>query len=97
MKTIKKVEIITDSIVLEKITTLLEKLGVGYTVIPEVFGKGSREKRFDDDVTDTFRNIMVIVCCDEPQSKKISEDVEKIILNRGGIVLIYDVNLIYHG
>ncbi|MBM4175570.1 MAG: transcriptional regulator [Ignavibacteria bacterium] len=97
MKTLKKVEIITDSIVLEKITSLLEKLEVGYTVIPEVFGKGSREKRFDDDVTDTFRNIMVIICCDEPTAVKISEGVEKIILDRGGIVLIYDVDMIYHG
>ncbi len=97
MKTLKKVEIITDSIVLEKITELLEKFGVGYSVIPEVFGKGSREKRFDDDVTDTFRNVMVIICCDEQTAIKICKDVEKIILGRGGIVLISDIEMIYHG
>jgi nitrogen regulatory protein PII len=94
---LKKVVIITESILKDKILDHITSMGAkGYT-IDTVCGKGERGIRGDDmpPLGDFLRNIKVEVLTTEEIAEKIAISViEKFFKNYAGIVYMHDVSVI---
>ena len=74
MEPMKKVEVVVDSVYLNRVLDILERQGVsGYTVIRDVLGKGERGIMAGDELTDVFKNSYVFTVCSEEIAKSIAE------------------------
>lgn len=97
MKPIKKIEIVTDALELQKVVKLLEESGLsGYTVIREVTGKGGRGVRADDELTGVFKNSYVLTACEEEHVSRVVEAIRPVLKRFGGICLVSDAQWIIH-
>ncbi|MCF8260985.1 MAG: hypothetical protein K9J12_09440 [Melioribacteraceae bacterium] len=97
MKQVKKIEIIADSLEINKILAKLEANGVtGYTVIKDVIGKGERGVRGGDGLSDVLKNSLIITVCEPGQVKAISEAVQPELKKFGGVCLISDAQWLDH-
>ncbi|MEO0144702.1 MAG: P-II family nitrogen regulator [candidate division WOR-3 bacterium] len=93
----KKVELVIDSVHLNKVIEILEKLGVsGYTIIRDVLGKGERGIMAGDELTDVFKNSYIFIVCSDEIAKKITEEIKPILKKIGGICIISDVLWLVH-
>ena len=94
----KKVVIITEAIILNKVIKVVEDAGAsGYTII-NVTGKGARGVRSDQDsFMNIFKNLMIEVITDEEIARKIAEEVTtKFHKHYAGIVYLEDVVMMSH-
>ncbi|RMH80292.1 MAG: transcriptional regulator [Acidobacteria bacterium] len=97
MERMKKVEIVVESIHLNKVLEILERVGVsGYTVIRDVLGKGERGIMAGDELTDVFKNSYVFAVCSEDMADKIAESIKPILKKLGGVCLMSDVMWVKH-
>lgn len=97
MQAVKRVEIVTDTIELDRVLELLEKAGVsGYTVIRNAEGKGHRGVRSGDDVTRVFQNSYVLTACTAEQVEKIVEAIRPVLKRVGGVCLVSDALWVLH-
>ena len=97
MKSVQKLEIITEKRSIEQIIDIIEKHGVtGYTVIGDVTGKGKRGIKHGDDLNDVFKNTMIITICNEEQVKTIVADMKIFLQRISGICVVSDVNYVLH-
>lgn len=97
MQAVKRVEIVTDTIELDRVLDLLEKAGVsGYTVIRNAEGKGHRGVRSGDDVTRVFQNSYVLTACTAEQVEKIVEAIRPVLKRVGGVCLVSDALWVLH-
>lgn len=97
MRAMKKVEVVIDSIHLNKVLEIFEKAGVsGYTVVRDVLGKGERGTMAGDELTDVFKNSYVFTVCSEEMAQKIAEDIKPLLKKVGGVCLISDVLWVSH-
>ena len=97
MQAVKRVEIVIDTIELERVLTLLEKVGVsGYTVIRDAEGKGHRGVRSGDDVTRVFQNSYVLTACSEEQVRQVVTALRPVLKRVGGVCLVSDALWVMH-
>lgn len=97
MKSVKKIEIVIDSVELPKVLRALDEQGVsGYTVMGNVTGKGERGARTGDDLTDVFRNSYVMTTCPEEKLAQLVEAVRPLLGRYGGVCLVSDAQWIIH-
>ncbi len=97
MQPIKRVEIIIDSVEIEKLKTLLDKKGVnGYTIIKNITGKGDRGVKSGDGLTDVFNNVYVLIACTDKEMDLFVDDLRKLLKKFGGICLVSDAIWIKH-
>ena len=97
MQAAKRVEIICDTVEVKNVVKLLEVIGVsGYTIIRDVVGKGGRGSRRGDDLTDVFKNSMIITVCNAEQIPAVVDAIRPVIKRFGGICLISDVHFVIH-
>lgn len=97
MKSVKKIEIVIDSVELPKVLRALDEQEVtGYTVIGDVTGKGERGERTGDDLTDVFRNSYVMTTCPEERLAQIVKVVRPLLERYGGVCLVSDAQWIIH-
>ncbi|MBM4264906.1 MAG: transcriptional regulator [Deltaproteobacteria bacterium] len=97
MEAAKKVEIICDSVEVKNVIEILEKAGVtGYTIIPDVIGKGERGMRRGDDVTGVFNNSMIITACNPALIPQIVDTIRPVLKRIGGVCLISDTQYVIH-
>jgi len=93
----KRVEIICDTVEVKNVVEILEGIGVtGYTIIRDVVGKGGRGMRRGDDLTDVFKNSMILTVCDDKQIPEVVEAIRPILKKFGGICLISDTHFVIH-
>jgi len=91
----KKVEIVVEAPRVHRIIELLDRVGAkGYTVVPNVSGKGHRGVRSEGDIFDVFRNVLVIVVATEPVARRIMEESQKVLENYAGVVYMSDVEVV---
>lgn len=93
---LKKVVIITETIIQDKIIDHITSMGAkGYT-IDNVFGKGERGMRdYDTLWGDFFRNIKVeVLTTNDIAEKIILSVVEKFFKNYAGIIYMHDVEVV---
>ena len=97
MKTVKRIEIIIETIEFPHILKLLEGLGiVGYTVIHHVVGQGHRGSRPADQPTDALSNSYILVVCEPSSAKSVAETLRPILRKYGGLCLMSDVESVIH-
>lgn len=97
MQAVKKVEIITNSLELEQVLRILEKIGVsGYTVIKDVTGKGDRGRVFDDLETPALTNGYIMTICTEKQEQEVVEALRPILKKYGGVCIVSDAKGVIH-
>ncbi len=97
MRPIKRVEIITDALEIERVAQLLEQHGVtGYTIIRDVIGKGERGIRRGDELSGVFKNSYLLTTCEPEQLPAIVEAVRLILQQRGGVCLVSDAMWVKH-
>ncbi|MFN4012526.1 MAG: P-II family nitrogen regulator [Aquificaceae bacterium] len=97
MEAMKKVEIVVDSVFLNRVLEVLEKAGVsGYTVIKDALGKGERGIMAGDELTDVFKNSYIFTVCTKEVADKIVQDVSPILKRAGGICILSDVLWLSH-
>lgn len=91
----KKVEIIVEASRARAIIQTIEAVGAkGYTVVPNVSGKGNRGIRDEAHLSDVFRNVMIIVIASEEIVYRIVEQSQPLLENYAGIVVVSDVSVI---
>jgi nitrogen regulatory protein PII len=97
MQTVKKLEIITNSLEMNRVLELLEKLGIsGYSVIKDVSGFGARGRVIDDLENGAFSNDYVLSVCTAEQEQAVVEAIRPILKKYGGICLVSDAKWIVH-
>lgn len=91
MHPVKRIEIISTEIEMDKILDILDKLEVpGYTFIPNVQGKSRRGTVDDDLVMSKLGNAYVICCCPPELVKPIVEKIKPLLNKFGGVCYISD-------
>lgn len=91
----KKLEVVVDSLHLNKILELFDKEGAsGYSVIKDVLGKGERGLMSGDELTDVFKNSYVFTICSDDLAQEISQKLEPLLKKYGGVCIISDVQAI---
>ena len=64
MQSVKRIEIITDTLEMREVCRVLDEIGVsGYYVIRDVTGRGERGVQSGDDLTDVFKNSLLLTAC----------------------------------
>lgn len=97
MESVKRVEIITNTLEFEQVLKILDKVGVsGYTIIKDVIGKGDRGRVFDDLETEALTNGYVMTICTEEQEYKVVEAIRPILKKFGGVCIVTDAKWIVH-
>lgn len=97
MKSVKRIEIVVDSVELKRLTDLLEKAQLkGYTVIKDVLGRGIHGLRDGGDLTDVLTNIYVLIACNEDEVQPLIEQLRPILTRFGGICLVSDAQWLIH-
>ncbi|MBP9616204.1 hypothetical protein AACT_0567 [Arcobacter acticola] len=93
MKNMKKIEIIIESIYLNRLIELFDRKEItGYTIIRDVEGKGITGIKSADEITDVFSNNYVFTVCDEDKLMNIVEDIRRFIKKYGGRCIVSDVS-----
>jgi nitrogen regulatory protein PII len=93
MKKMKKIEIILESLYLNRLIELFDKKEItGYTIIRDVEGKGITGIKSADELTDVFKNNYVFTVCDEDKLMSIVEDIRTFIKRYGGRCIVSDVS-----
>lgn len=97
MESVRKIEIITNSVELGKVLAILDKVGVsGYSVIRDVIGKGDRGRADDDIEMTILSNVYVMSACTEEQERKVVEAIRPLLRKFGGLCLVSDAISIKH-
>lgn len=97
MEKAKRVEIITGAYDMREVIRLIEKAGaLGYTLIPEVRGKGERGDRNADGLTEAFKNSMLIWVCSEQEWDDLREPLRLFVQRVGGMVIVNDCTILRH-
>jgi len=91
----KEDEIVVEAARARAIIEMIEKAGAkGYSVVSNVSGKGNRGIRDEADLSDVFRNILIIVVAAEDIAARIVEASQSLLENYAGIVVMSDVEVI---
>jgi len=97
MQTIKRVEIVTDSLEMQEVIEMLESIGItGYTLIKDVLGKGERGIQSGDELTGVFKNSLLLVACAAGEVPGLVEAIRPMLKKRGGICLVSDAQWVMH-
>ena len=97
MQSAKRIEIITSSVEMQKVCDMLETLGVdGYTIVPNVSGRGDRGIQSGDELTGVFSNSLLVTACLPERLEAIVEAVRPILKRRGGVCLVTDAMWVIH-
>jgi nitrogen regulatory protein PII len=91
MIAVKRLEIVTAAVQVDRVCEQLDQLGApGYTVIRQVEGMGHRGRCRGDELTGVFQNSLVMVCCEESLALRIVEAVRPTLRDFGGICVVTD-------
>jgi nitrogen regulatory protein PII len=97
MQTVKKVEIVINSLYTESALKILETLKVsGYTVIEDTSGKGDRGVSCSDLDCVFSSHYILTVCTDEQQLNMLLEKLTPLLKKVGGICLVSEAHWISH-
>ncbi|BAY28009.1 nitrogen regulatory protein P-II [Calothrix sp. NIES-2100] len=97
MESVKRLEIITNSLEIPQVIKILDKIGVsGYTIIKDVTGKGDRGSIIDDLEIQALTNAYVLSICTEEQEYQVVDAITPILKKFGGVCIVSDAKWIAH-
>jgi nitrogen regulatory protein PII len=93
---IKRVEIIIEALQLHRVIALVERAGAaGYTVIPQIRGKGHRGVQADLGFSDVLKNVMIIVIAPSSVAEQIARTVGQLFERHAGLLTVTAVESCY--
>ena len=91
----KRIDIVVEAARGRGIIEMIEAGGArGYTIVPDVSGRGNRGVRDEAHLSDVFRNMLIIVITAEEIANRIVEQSQPLLENYAGIVVVSDVEVI---
>jgi nitrogen regulatory protein PII len=91
----RKVEIVVERARAPAILDRIEKLGAtGYTVVPDVAGKGRHGLRGASEVLDVNRSVLIIVIAAEETAQRIVAESQELLRNYTGVIWWSDVEVV---
>lgn len=93
----KRLDVVIDAAAVPRVTALAEAAGAkGYTVLPNVTGKGHRGIRRGHDLFAEGENAMVIIIAREEVVAAILRDLAPLLDEHAGVATVADV-MVLHG
>jgi len=97
MKLVKRIDIVINAVEREHLYKLLKKLEMNnYTLFEEVKGRGDRGWQDGAGLTDSFKNICVMLACSQEDFDKMQEPLREFLRKVGGICLVSDAQWLNH-
>ena len=97
MQDTQRIEVVIDSLHVDRVVELLRGAGVaGYTVIRNASGWGDRGARVPDGVSGVFENCVVLCACDVERWEAVAEDLRGLLKRFGGVALVSQAQLMRH-
>jgi len=91
----KKIEIVVEAARAKAMIATIERAGAkGYTIVPEVSGKGNRGVRDEAVLSDVFRNVLIVVIAAEEVATRIVEASNAVLEHYAGIIVVSDVEVV---
>ncbi|MCK9279550.1 MAG: hypothetical protein M0P71_02920 [Melioribacteraceae bacterium] len=91
----KKLEIVIENIELDNLCRILDKANAsGYTIIPEVTGKGTLGKKIAFGLSDIIKYAMIIIIESDEKTKEILERIKPLMKTYSGIAFISETEII---
>lgn len=91
----KKVEIVVERARAPAVLERIEALGAkGYTMIPDVIGKGRHGLRGSSEVLDVNRSVLIIAIAGEETAARIVEESQALLRNYTGVIWVSDVDVV---
>ncbi|MEW6652868.1 MAG: DUF190 domain-containing protein [Bacteroidota bacterium] len=88
----KKLEIIIESVELNNLTTIIEKIGVsGYTLIKDVAGMGKHGKSVSTSLVDVGEYYLLIIVDNDSIINQVIEKIKPLFKNYSGVMFLSDV------
>ena len=93
----KKVEIIIESIYLNRLLDLFMENGVtGYTIIRDIEGYGGHGLKTADEANDLLSNNYIFTVCEEEKIENMIEKIRSFINKYGGKCILSDTQVLLH-
>ena len=98
MKPCIRLEIIIEAALSRKLIEILETADApGFTMFPELRGKGDRGVRWADEPSRDSSNCMFLIACDEDAVvEDILEKIRPLLTSSGGVCLVSEANWLRH-
>ncbi|RXK12825.1 transcriptional regulator [Halarcobacter mediterraneus] len=91
MENMKKVEIIIESVYINRLLDLFKNYEInGYTIIRDIEGCGGHGLRTADEVTDVFSNNYIFTVCTDSKFEEIKEEIRAFTKKYGGKCIVSD-------
>lgn len=95
MNNMKKIEIIVESVYVNRLLKLLKEKDInGYTIIDDVKGSGGHGLKTADDVSNILSNSYVFTVCEEEKYENLKDFIIRFIKKHGGKCIVSDVTLL---
>ena len=95
MKSMKKVEIITEAVYVNKVLEIFTKHNIsGCTIIKDIEGYGAHGFKTANDVSDMLSNKYIFTVCEEGQYQEMVKDIRSFLKKYGGKCILSDVMLL---
>ena len=95
MKNMKKVELIIETVYIQRLIKLFKKHDIGgYTIIKDVEGYGGHGLKTTDDVTDVLSNVYVFTVCEAKTYEGMDKEIRTFLHTYGGKCILSDVMLL---
>ena len=95
MKAMKKVEVIVESVYLNRLLEMFKAKGVeNYTLMKDVEGRGGHGLKLADDITDVCSNDYFFTLVEEEKFLGLKEEIRTFVKRYGGKCIISDVMVI---
>ncbi len=89
---VKRVEIILEAVALPEALEVISRAGAtGYTIIPQVHGKGRRGVRSDLGFSEVMRNAMIIVVAPAGVAESVAAGVGRLLEEYAGLLTVVTV------
>jgi len=93
----KKVEVIIESIYVNRLIELFKESGVtGYTIIRNIEGYGGHGLKTADEANDLLSNNYIFTVCEEEKFEKMIEKIRAFIDRYGGKCIVSDSLVLLH-
>ena len=97
MKKMKKVEVIIESIYVNRLIELFNEYEVtGYTIIRDIEGAGGHGLKTADEANDILSNTYVFTLCQEEKFNRMIEKIRAFIDKYGGKCIVLDAQVLLH-
>lgn len=97
MKTVKRLELVIDSLHAESVLDALRAEGVdGYTVIRNASGWGDRGERTPDGISGVFENCVILCAVSPEKIDAITARLRPLFRRHGGVGLLSDAQWMLH-